>query len=665
MNAKRLSGGNPLRRPVWLALIAMAGAALSEAQAQPGWPSDPKVRQAVRTIEAVANYGPFKPEWASLTNHATPGWCLDARFGLSIHWGAYSVPAFGNEWYPRNMYLTNSPEYRHHLAAYGPPSRFGYKDFLPLFKAERFDARQWARLFRESGARYVLPVAEHYDGFPMYDCSYTEWSAAKMGPTRDILADLAAAVRREGLVFGASSHRAEHWWFMNGGAGLDSDVRDHRYAAFYGPARPEKATLTKEFMDDWLARSCEIVDRYRPQIVRFDRWVEQPALEPYRRTFAAYYYNRAAQWSKGVAIVCKSQAFPENAAVQDVEGGQTDQIRPRFWQREAAVSVNSRGHLAGQEYRSVASIVHDLADIVSKNGSLLLSIRPGPDGLIAEPEARMLREIGRWLRVNGEAIHDTRPWMVCGEGPTRTPRGGLSDTQRRAFTDEDIRFTTRKSSIYALALGWPEAGRLSIRSLAKSPGLDQGNVRKVRLLGHGGALKWAQTEAGLEVALPSKPPCDHAYAFEILGTRLKPAPVKSVPIVRPWPDGSFALEADLAALHGEKLALDSSGETPLLAGWTEPGDFATWRLKCPKAGSFLVSAVYSAAEGATEFVLDGAGQPLTVKAPATPSWNDYQTLEAGRAEIGQPGEITLMMGPLNAAVWRPLRLQRLLLRPLP
>ncbi|MEM2562138.1 MAG: alpha-L-fucosidase, partial [Candidatus Bathyarchaeia archaeon] len=255
--------------------------------------------------------GPFKPTWDSLKKYKVPRWYLDAKFGIFIHWGVYSVPAFQNEWYPRNMYIKGHPAYHHHLEAYGPHDKFGYKDFIPMFTAENWDPEEWAKLFREAGARYVVLVAEHHDGFALYDCSYSRWNSVKMGPKRDIVGELAKAVREEGLAFGVSYHRAEHWWFFEGGMHFNSDVRDPRYYDFYGPAKPSSTQPDDEFLCNWLKRACELVDKYRPQIFWFDWWIEQPVFEPYLRFFAAYYYNRAYEWGIGVVINYKHNAFPE------------------------------------------------------------------------------------------------------------------------------------------------------------------------------------------------------------------------------------------------------------------------------------------------------------------------------------------------------------------
>lgn len=251
--------------------------------------AQPKVKAAVQQIRQVAAAGPFQPDWDSLKQVQTPDWYQDGKFGIFIHWGPYCVPAFGNEWYPRNMYQPTETAYVYHRAVYGPQDQFGYKDFIPLFKAERFDAAAWADLFSQAGAKFVVPVAEHHDGFPMYDCSYSRWTAAKMGPNRDVVSELAQAVRQRGLTFGVSSHRAEHWWFMNGGNLFPSDVQDPAYADFYGPAQPmtggqdqhdSQPRPSQDYLDDWLARTCELVDKYQPQLVWFDWWIEQKVFAP-------------------------------------------------------------------------------------------------------------------------------------------------------------------------------------------------------------------------------------------------------------------------------------------------------------------------------------------------------------------------------------------------
>ena len=458
--------------------------------------------------------GPFQPTWESLSSYQVPDWYLDGKFGIFIHWGMYCVPAFGNEWYPRNMYLQGSKEFEHHVRTYGTQDGFGYKDFVPMFKAEKYDPDHWAELFRRAGARFVVPVAEHHDGFAMYDMELSDWCAAKMGPKRDLIGELAEAVRRQWLVFGLSSHRAEHWWFMDGGMQFDADVQDARYAGLYGPAQGRDTQPNQEFLDDWLARTCELVDKYRPQLVWFDWWIEQPVFAPYLRRFAAYYYNQGAQWERGVAVNYKNQSFPPAAAVFDVERGQLDDINPHFWQTDTSVIKNSWGYVAERQYKTATQLVGDLADIVSKNGAFLLNIGPKADGTIPQEEEAILLDIGRWLAINGEAIYDTRPWKVYGEGPTQIDTGSFSDNERTPFTGRDIRFTTKGDVLYAILLAWPENGEAVVQALGTNMRLHQRAIGSVSLLGSG-ELKWSRTSRGLKVKLPAEKPCEHAYVLKI------------------------------------------------------------------------------------------------------------------------------------------------------
>jgi alpha-L-fucosidase len=421
------------------------------------------------------------------------------------------------------MYLMDNPVFQHHVATYGSQESFGYKDFIPRFTAEKFDPDHWAQLFRRAGAKFVVPVAEHHDGFQMYDSSLSPWNALQMGPKRDVLGLIAGATRRHGMVFGASSHRAEHWWFFEGGMQFNSDVKEPENAAFYGPAVPRKTGFGDEsqpsqaFMDDWLARTAEIVEKYRPQIVWFDWWIEQSVFAPYRQKFAAYYYNRAAEWRRPSAINYKFNAFPEKTAVLDVERGQLDGIRPQFWQTDTSISKKSWGYIRNDEFKTADSIIDDLVDIVSKNGALLLNIGPLADGTIPEEAERILLEIGRWLEVNGEAIYGSSPWKVFGEGPTQVVAGSFKDTERGAFTSTDFRFTAKGGTLYAIALAWPQDGKLMVKSLAEGAPYWSGPVGRVELLGSKAALRWTRSAEGLAVDLPTERPCENALVLKISG----------------------------------------------------------------------------------------------------------------------------------------------------
>ncbi|MEM1581815.1 MAG: alpha-L-fucosidase [Candidatus Bathyarchaeia archaeon] len=464
--------------------------------------------------------GPFEPFWDSLKSYKIPRWYIDAKFGIFIHWGVYSVPAFQNEWYPRNMYIRGHPAYKHHLETYGPHDEFGYKDFIPMFTAENWDPKEWAKLFRRAGARYVVLVAEHHDGFALYDCGYTNWNSVKMGPKRDIARELAEAVREEGLIFGVSYHRAEHWWFFEGGMQFNSDVRDPRFYDFYGPAKPSSTQPDEEFLNDWLRRACELVDKYKPQIFWFDWWIEQPVFEPYLKFFAAYYYNRAVEWDAGVVINYKHNAFPAGTAVLDIERGKLDTIRRDFWQTDTSICKKSWGYIREHEYKTTDSIIDNLVDIVSKNGCLLLNIAPKPDGKIPEEQQKILLDIGRWLQVNGEAIYGSRPWLVYGEGPTKIIEGEFREETSGPFTAKDIRFTCQGETLYAIFLNWP-LEEATVKSLSTILRLYPEEIEKIELLGMDEPLEWVRNEDGLKVKMPKEKPCEHAYTLRITKVKKK------------------------------------------------------------------------------------------------------------------------------------------------
>ncbi len=491
------------------------------------------VQLQLAQVQKGLQKGPFHPDWDSLSAYRIPAWYRDAKFGIFIHWGVYSVPAFGNEWYPRNMYIQGSAEYKHHLDTYGPQSKFGYKDFIPQFRAEHFDPDAWVDLFERSGARYIVPVAEHCDGFAMYDSSIDAWNAAKMGPHRDIIGALEQATRKRGLHFGVSSHRAEHWWWYSGGMQFDSDVRNSAYAGLYGPAQPsslpgESASgqpdpnhlerwlpPNKSYLEDWLARSAELVDKYHPDFFYFDWWIGQPAFKPYLQKFAAYYYNEASVRSQKVVLTYKDYDFPENTAVLDIERGKLDALRLLPWQTDTSVSIHSWGYVKNDEYRSAKSLIDELVDVVSKNGNLLLNVGPKADGTIPDEAKVILLEMGHWLNTNGDAIYGSRPWLMYGEGSTIVSSSALN-TDRQEFTPQDIRFTTNKGVLYATALGWPANGDLNIHVLWKNTPYLTSPVCSVKLLGTEKELAASQRDDGLHIQLPSVAPDEPAYVFRIL-----------------------------------------------------------------------------------------------------------------------------------------------------
>jgi len=487
------------------------------------------IHEYLKLIDSVIENGRYKDNWQSLCSHKTPQWYCNAKFGIFIHWGIYSVPAFGNEWYSRNMYDKTTREYRHHIKTYGRHKDFGYKDFIPMFKGEHFNADEWVSLFKESGAKYVMPVAEHHDGFAMYETKFNRWNSVNMGPHKDVAGEIKSACEKQGLVYCASSHRAEHYFFMNMGRTFDSDVNDEKYADFYGPAHYSKSfdswkmhgfaadvraeAPTDDFLKDWLVRTCELIDKYQPRVLYFDWWIHNAAFKPYLKKLAAYYYNRAEEWGQEVTINYKHNAFPPNCATFDVERGALKDISPVPWQTCTAIAKNSWGYTDNNSFKSVGHIVCDLIDIVSKNGMMLLNVGPKADGTITKQETAVLKGIGGWLRVNGEGIYDTVPWKVFGEGRVNVKAGFFQDNKEKGYTEKDFRFTYKNGIVYAFQMKPAKGTAVKIKSF-KKVGEDV-LVESVKLLGNDKELDFERNKKHMVIQLPCRMETDLPLCFEI------------------------------------------------------------------------------------------------------------------------------------------------------
>ena len=455
----------------------------------------------------------FYPDWDSLCKWQTPVWFRESKLGIFIHWGLYSIPAHANEWYPRNMYIQGREEWDWHRKTYGEQRNFGYKDFIPMFTAEKFHPEEWIELFKDAGAKYIFPVAEHHDGFQMYRSGLSKYNTWDMGPHRDILGEIRKEAIRQGLYFCASNHRAEHWFFMGHGREFDSDVKESlKKGDLYWPAMPESDAMdleslpypTEEYVKDWLLRVCELIDSYQPMLLYFDWWVQHKAFRKAFRKMAAYYYNCGLEWGKEVGICYKYDVMAFGSGIIEVERGGLRDVVPYIWQTDTAIAKNSWCYTDTLEYKTARQIICSLIETVCRNGNLLLNVGPKGDGSIPAEDERILREIGAWLKVNGEAIYGSYPWRKCMEGPTQLLQGHFSDNEEIPYTEEDIRFTAKGGSIYAIVMCWPVNGKVVIHSLAKQHEqtiMDfHGLIRKIRILGRGcEKLGWHQEEDGLYV----------------------------------------------------------------------------------------------------------------------------------------------------------------------
>jgi alpha-L-fucosidase len=474
----------------------------------------------------------YTPTWASLRQHPTPRWFQEAKFGIYTHWGVYAVPAKGPNatWYPYNMYREGTEQYRHHVATYGPPSSFGYKDFIPHFTGEKFDPAAWADLFRRAGARFAGPVAEHHDGFCMWETQYSRWNAVAMGPKRDVVGELARAIRDQGLKYMVALHHAANWWFYPHWR-PDFDTSDPAYVGLYGErhnrawaegvpevagrddawARQDKPS--RAFLARWLAKTREVMDRYRPDMVWFDfglQWIR----EDVKRAMLAHYYNRGLDWDKEVLVTYKWHDLVPGAGLVDLELGRHETLTHHPWLTDTTVDDGQGwGYLKETGYKTVRTLVHYLVDNVSKNGYLLLNVGPRADGTIPEEAEALLLGIGEWLAVNGEAIYGTTPWTTYGEGPTQMEKAGyFMEDAEVTYTAEDVRYTVKEDALYAICLGWPQAP-VTLRSTARR--LYDDEVRAVTMLGAEGTLAWTRTPEGLVITPPKERPCDHAVVFKI------------------------------------------------------------------------------------------------------------------------------------------------------
>ena len=428
------------------------------------------------TQSAYAADGPYEPTWESLRKYKEiPEWLRDGKFGIYTHWGPYAVHAYGSNttWYSFGLYAdAGSPARKHFEKTFGKLTpTFGYKDLIPKFTAEKFDADEWAELFQKAGAKFAGPVAEHHDGFAMWPTKYSEWNAAKMGPKRDVVGEFAAAVRKRDMKFVTAFHHAANWFFF--------PVTDERYdtgdpknSGLYGQRHEPGAMRNQEFIDEWYNKIIEVIDGYSPDFIWFDFALDSIP-EGYVKDFLAYYYNHATKKNKEVVVTYKGNDLVPATGVRDLELGQEPGLTYHEWITDSTVDDRGAWGFANDLiFKPPNRVIDNLVDRVSKNGYLLLNVGPKPDGTIPDEARKLLLEMGAWLDVNGEAIYGTSPWIIAGEGPTNLGAATAIGFNERdtAYTSEDIRFTVKGDTIYATFLDWP-GERATIKTL-RAQGLE-------------------------------------------------------------------------------------------------------------------------------------------------------------------------------------------------
>ena len=512
--------------------------------------------------------GPFSPNWTSLTAYQTPDWFRNAKFGIWAHWGPQCEPEFG-DWYAREMYIEGSAKYKYHLAKYGHPSQFGFKDIIRRWKAQRWDPNALVKLYKQAGAKYFVALANHHDNFDLYNSRYQpEWNSTKIGPRKDLIAGWSKAARANGLRFGVSVHAAHAWsWYETAQradqrgprAGIPYDGKLTKAEgkgtwwegmdpqALYAQNHPLSENSTDQgaihqqwdwgrgvavpsqaYCEKFYDRTMDLINSYDPDLVYFDDtalplW----PISDVGLRIAAHMYNRSiARKGRNEAVINGKILDPvqRKTMVWDIERGQSNAIEALPWQTCTCIGSwhYDRPTYDRKGYKSAKTVVHTLIDVVSKNGNLLLSVPVRGNGTIDEQERAVVEEIGRWIALNGEGIYDTRPWAVFGEGPvmeTAAPISaqGFNEGKNQPFTPADIRFTAKGNAVYAFVMAWPADGKLLIKSMGvASPHLKQ-RIARVELVGRGAALPFEQTAEGLQLTLPAAAPAlSYAVALKIV-----------------------------------------------------------------------------------------------------------------------------------------------------
>ena len=509
--------------------------------------------------------GPFKPTWDSLKQYKTPEWFADAKFGIWAHWGAQCQPEHG-DWYARSMYQEGSEKYNFHLKKYGHPSKFGFKDVINEWKAENWNPEELVGLYKNAGAQYFFALANHHDNLDLYDSKYQAWNSTKFGPKKDLIGGWSKAAKKHGLRFGVSVHASHAWRWMesaqladkkdpmagipydgkltkadgkgtfwdgydiqdlyaqNHGLSLNTDNPNSihgQWAWDSGALVPDKA-----YCEKFYNRTIDLLDKYEPDLIYFDDTVLPlyPISDAGLRIAAHMYNNSIKKHGKLEAVLYGKilNAEQQKCMVWDIERGQSNKIEEFVWQTDTCIGDwhYDRRIYDNNKYKSAKTVIHTLADVVSKNGNLLLNIPVRGDGTIDDKERNVVAGITTWMKTNSEAIFGTRPWKVYGEGPAMADAAplkaqGFNEGKGKPFTSEDIRFTSKGAIVYAIALGKPADGKLKIKSMAQGNPLYPGGIAKVELAGTGQVLSINRNGSDLSVNLPENVADQVAYTLKI------------------------------------------------------------------------------------------------------------------------------------------------------
>ena len=472
--------------------------------------------------------GPFEPTDSSLKQYQCPEWFRDAKFGIWAHWGPQAVPCEG-DWYARKMYIEGDPDYKYHLEHYGHPSKFGYKDIIPLWKAEKWDPEKLMKLYKKAGARYFVSMGSHHDNFFLWDSKIHKWNSVNMGPKKDVVGLWQKAAEKEGLKFGVSEHLAASYnWFQTAHsadkqgpfAGVPYDGANPEYQDLYHTKADssnirEWLTNNPEWQKEWFDDVKELVEQYHPDLLYSD---SKLPFGQTGRSMLANYYNENVKDNTRVNVVYTCKEESNGKWVQDVERGVLNGISPYPWQTDT--SIGDWFYRTGQKYKSADEIAQLLTDIVSKNGNLLINVVQTPEGDLEPDVLSIVKNIGVWIAANGEGIYGTRPWKIYGEGPSTLKEnqkkgsfGGLSDTY--VYKSSDIRFTTKANIVYAFCMDKPQ-GDIRIISLGKNSRLNDKEIASVRMLGSKEKIYWKQQDDALVITKAAKLPNYKVTGYKIV-----------------------------------------------------------------------------------------------------------------------------------------------------